>query len=178
MNGDVGARLAWPDDAPVLGALQLAAWRHDYADTLGPALVGLTADDLARPWASVLARPADARARVLVATEGPDLRGYALLHPAQDADADPVADGELGELVVSPDHRGAGHGSRLLQAAADTLLADGFTRATWWIPSTADDVRAFALGAGWAADGAFRELEGPGGARLRQVRLHTALVGS
>ena len=47
--------------------------------------------------------------------------------PAADPDRDPVADAELRELTVDPDERGKGHGSRLLQAAADTMTADRFS---------------------------------------------------
>ena len=89
---------------------------------------------------------------------------------------DQIADGEVGELVVDPDHRGAGHGSRLVQAAMDTLRADSFSRAVWWLASTDDDLRGFVTGTGWAPDGAHRELEDESGRTVRQVRLHTALV--
>ena len=95
-----------------------------------------------------------------------------------DPDCDPVADGEIQELTVDPDEHGRGHGSRLLQAAVDTLRSDRFTRAVLWAISTDDSLRGFLTGAGWAADGAHRELDldGEGTVRVREVRLHTALV--
>jgi GNAT superfamily N-acetyltransferase len=82
------------------------------------------------------------------------------------------------DLTVDPVKRGAGHGSRLLQAAADTLVADRFTRAVTWLPARADGVRGFRSGAGWAPDGAHRTLDllGDGSTTVKQVRLHTALV--
>ncbi|MEJ7755041.1 MAG: hypothetical protein WKF83_00760 [Nocardioidaceae bacterium] len=72
----------------------------------------------------------------------------------------------------------AGHGSRLLQACADTMRADQFTRAVWWLPTTGDALREFVTGTGWSADGAHRELDlhGDGRVRLKQVRLHSALT--
>jgi ribosomal protein S18 acetylase RimI-like enzyme len=115
---------------------------------------------------------------VLVALERNRVCGFAITGPATDPDGDPVTDGELRELTIDPGERGKGHGSRLLQAAADTLSADRFTRAVTWVPANDDALRAFLTAAGWAADGAHRELEldDSGEVRMRQVRLHTALT--
>lgn len=174
-TADVSARLAWPDDASAIVRVQLAAWRassvvpDDEIDALDPA-------GLAERWASIVSSPQDARARVLVALERADVRGFALVHPSYDADSDQIADGEVGEFVVDPAHRRAGHGSRLLQAAVDTLEADSFTRARWWITSTDDILRMFVAESGWEPDGAHRELEAATGATVKQVRLHTSLV--
>jgi ribosomal protein S18 acetylase RimI-like enzyme len=174
----VSVRVAWADDALAIAAVQVRAWRLEYAGVLPDGLLAeLDPDRLASAWAESLARPADARNRVLVALERDAVRGYALTTPSADPDSDPVADGELGELTVDPDHRGRGHGSRLVQAAVDTLRADRFARAVVWLASTDDARRAFLAGAGWAPDGAHRELDlnGDGAVRVRQVRLHTAL---
>ena len=59
----------------------------------------------------------------------------------EDPDADPAMHGELGEFVIDPVSRGHGHGSRLLNAVVDTLLADGCRIARVWIRS-ADDGRS------------------------------------
>ncbi|WP_457206930.1 N-acetyltransferase family protein, partial [Nocardioides sp. P5_C9_2] len=101
----------------------------------------------------------------------------ALTGPADDPDCDPVADGTVAEMTVDPDERGKGHGSRLLQAAVDTLVADRFTRAVSWLMAGDDDQRRFLTEAGWAADGAHRELDldGSGETTVRQVRLHAAI---
>jgi len=73
-----------------------------------------------------------------------------------------------------------GHGSRLTQACADTLRADRFTTAVTWLTSEDDVRRAFLTQAGWATDGAHRELDlhGDGSVRVKQVRLHTDLGGA
>lgn len=176
MNADVSVRLAWPDDARAIAEVQLRTWRHEYAEVLGDALDSLDAEDVAERWRTSVTAPRDARMRVLVALERATVRGFCVVHPCFDPDADQIADGEVGELVIDPDHRGAGHGSRLVQAAMDTLRADSFTRAVWWLATTDDDLRAFVTGTGWAADGAHRELEDESGRTVRQVRLHTALV--
>jgi GNAT superfamily N-acetyltransferase len=114
---------------------------------------------------------------VLVALERNAIRGFAVTSPSTDPDADQVADGEVVELTVDPDHTRQGHGSRLVQACADTLRADKFTRAVMWLTSTDDVRRRFLTEAGWAPDGAHRELDlhGDGSVRVKQVRMHTDL---
>lgn len=171
-------RVAWADDAEAIARVQAASWRTSY-DGLLPAedLAGLDVGAMARTWRSSLVSPPDARNRVLVALDRARLTGYAVVGPAGDPDLDPIADGELVELAVDPADRGQGHGSRLQQAVADTLLADGFTRALTWVGASDDALRAFLAGSGWAPDGAHRELDlyGDGRVTRREVRLHTAL---
>jgi len=55
------------------------------------------------------------------------------------------------------------------------MRADRFTRALVWLNSDDDARRAFLTDAGWAPDGAHRELDltGDGTVRVKQVRLHT-----
>lgn len=176
-TSDVSVRVAWADDAPAIATVQAAAWREQYADLLPEAAMP-TAAELEPAWRESLQRPKDARNRLLVALERNTVRGFAITTPAGDPDRDPGADGQIHELTVDPAHRGAGHGSRLLQAAVDTLVADGFQRAVTWTIATDDRLRTFLTEAGWAADGAHRELDldGSGSIRIKQVRLHTALV--
>ena len=173
---DVSVRVAWADDAAGIAAVQVSAWREEYAGVLPPEVVdSFDAEQFAAAWHQAVSRPVDARNRVLVALERTQVRGFAVTTPSPDPDADPVADGELGDLVVHPDHRRAGHGSRLLHAAVDTLRADRFTRATTWLRADDDVRRRFLTEAGWAPDGAHRELDlhGDGSVRVKQVRLHT-----
>jgi ribosomal protein S18 acetylase RimI-like enzyme len=171
-------RVGWADDAAGIAEVQVRAWRKEYADLLPAEVVGsLDTDEFAQAWRTSLGSPRDARNRVLVALERNTVRGFALTGPAADPDLDPIAVGEVSELTVDPDHARHGHGSRLVQACADTLRADRFDTAVVWL-STGDDVRrAFLTGAGWAADGAHRELDlhGEGTVRVKQVRLHTDL---
>jgi len=97
--------------------------------------------------------------------------------PGQDDDADQSVDGAIEVFVVDPAAQHRGHGSRLLNACADTLRADGFDRARCWVNASDDALRRFLIAAGWAADGATREI-GPEdeSVRLKQVRLHTNLA--
>ena len=64
-----------------------------------------------------------------------------------------------------------------MNACADTLRADGFGRASWWAAATDDALRGFLTAAGWAADGASREIGlDDGSVRVKQVRLQTDLA--
>ncbi|MDN4160678.1 GNAT family N-acetyltransferase [Nocardioides abyssi] len=179
-TADVSVRVAWADDAAAIAALQLRTWPETYAAVLPPESFPTgpeAVEQAAAAWHASLTRPADARHRALVALEHNRVVGFAVVGPAGDPDCDPVADAELAELTVDPAERGRGHGSRLLQAAADTMRADHFGRAVLWAVATDDALRAFLTSAGWAADGAHRELDldGSGTTTVKQVRLHTRL---
>ncbi len=183
---DRSVRMAWVADAAAMGRAQARAWGADCRGLLpATTLEALREDDLAAGWADALRRPPTATHRALVALEGNTVVGFAAVAPCGDPDADPLRDGEVTVLVLDPDARGRGHGSRLLAAVADTGRADGFSRLTMWLVAQDDDLRSFLESAGWAADGAHREMildsdtdsdtgtadEPP----VRQVRLHTAL---
>lgn len=166
-------RLALSNEAGRVAVLQRRSWERQGA----AGAVALASVDLATmtgEWTSAITRPPLAACRVLVAVDAGGPVGFATTQPGTDADAEPGVDGEVGEFVVDLPAAGRGHGSRLLNACVDTLRADGFTRATCWLGSEDDQLRGFLASAGWAADGAHRELGTEDGAtRLRQVRLHT-----
>lgn len=175
-GADVSVRVAWADDAPAIAAVQLTAWRETWGGVVPAEALPSSVEQLVPGWRQALTSPGDARNRVLVALDRNRVVGFALTSPASDPDCDPVADGELSELTVDPAERSQGHGSRLLQAAVDTLRADRFVRAVAWVASTDDSVRRFLTEAGWGADTAHRELAlDDERARVKQVRLHTAL---
>lgn len=176
-SADVSVRIAWADDAPAIAEVQLRTWRTTYADLLPTDALPDDVEGAAVAWRTALSRPGDARNRVLVALERNRVVGFAITSPATDPDCDPIVDGEVSELTVDPAERGRGHGSRLVQAAADTLVADHFSRAVLWAAASDDGLRGFLGEAGWAADGAHRELavDESGTATVKQVRLHTAL---
>ncbi|WP_067438285.1 GNAT family N-acetyltransferase [Nocardioides jensenii] len=177
-TADVSVRVAWGDDAAGIAGVQVRAWRSAYADLLPTdVLEAFTPEAVTTAWAESLAKPKDARNRVLVALERNRITGFAVTSPAADPDCDPIADGEVAEFAVDPDELGKGHGSRLIQACADTLRADRFSRAVSWVNASDDAHRAFFESAGWAPDTAHRELDlrGDGSVTVKQVRLHTAL---
>ncbi|MGI8699966.1 MAG: GNAT family N-acetyltransferase [Nocardioidaceae bacterium] len=175
-TADVSVRVAWRADAAAMAALQVACWRETYAALLpAEVLDSLPTEEFTAHWERSIVKPKEARQRVLVALDRATVRGFTTTAPSADADADPGQVAEVGELVVDPSARGAGHGSRLLHAAVDTMRSDRFTRATTWVASTNDDVRRFLTAQGWSPDGAYRELdlEGDGAVTVHQVRLHT-----
>ena len=177
-SADVSVRVAWADDAEAIAGVQVRAWPVLYDGVLPAEVLPTDVPSVAAQWRQALARPADARHRVLVALERNRVVGFALTSPASDPDCDPVTDGELAEVTLDPAERSRGHGSRLLQAAVDTLAADRFTRAVTWVNAGDDTLRGFLTEAGWAADTAHRELDldGTGTTTVKQVRLHTAIA--
>ncbi|MBC9224783.1 GNAT family N-acetyltransferase [Aeromicrobium sp. 636] len=176
MNADVSVRLAWPDDGARIAAVQRAHWLRSYGDLVDPAeLEALDETVMTARWTQLISAPRDARMRTLVALERATLRGFALVHPCHDPDADQVRDAEIGEFVVDADHRSLGHGSRLLHACVDTVRADSFERAVWWVSPTDDELRAWLKESGWEPDGAHREFAGANGP-VKQIRLHTTLT--
>lgn len=172
-------RLALPREALDLAAIQRRVWDSErgHPELRAAAeelLAAVDLDQMAQVWEQAIQRPQLAAQRVLVALDQSQrVVGFAVTAPSEDPDAEPGQDGLVVEMVVDPQARRQGHGSRLLNAVADTLRADGFSRATWWLRSADDGLRSFLDGAGWAPDGAHREIGSDSGVRLKQVRLHT-----
>jgi GNAT superfamily N-acetyltransferase len=171
--------LALPAEAAAIAAVQRRSWTQLYPGPVAARLldeVGL--DAMAASWEAAIVRPPLATLRVLVAVDSGDGRhrvvGFAAVGPSDDPDANPAEDALVAEFAIDPLAQRAGHGSRLLQACVDTLRADGFARATWWVRAGDDPLRAFLTGAGWAADGAHTEVgTDDEAARVKLVRLHT-----
>jgi GNAT superfamily N-acetyltransferase len=173
---DVSVRPARPTDARLIADLQLAIWRTDYAELLPRgALEALSAIEAAEQWAAAAAQPPTRAHAVLVALEGNEVVGFAATAPSPDPDLDEGTAGELLILLVTADHRGSGHGSRLMEAAVSGLRDAGRRRATAWLLEGDVVLRQFLEGAGWALDSAVRELDA--GDPIKQVRLQTDLSG-
>ncbi len=170
-------RLALPAEAAHIAALQRRGWTQSLPEAV--AAEALAAVDLAAmtaSWEAAILRPPLAQFRVLVALGDQRVVGFAAIGPADDPDAEAGTDALVAEFVIDPAAQRSGHGSRLLNAAVDTLRADGFTRATWWVRASDDVLRAFLVDAGWAADGAHTEVAvTEAGPRLKLLRLHTAI---
>lgn len=170
-------RLALPAEARQIAALQRRSWSEASGDVERSLLAGLDLEAMAEAWHHAITRPPEARFRVLVAVADRQVVGLATTLPSQDPDADPGTDGTIDELVVDPTARRRGHGSRLLNACIDTLRADGFVRVRHWLRADDDLLRAFLTDAGWAADGAHREIGSEDDLiRVKQIRLHTAIA--
>lgn len=172
---DVAVRPARPEDAPAVADVQTRTWRTAYRDVLPPAvLAGLDTDALSAGWREAVTSPPSPRHRLLVAVAGGDVVGLAASGPATDPDGRHATDAELLLLLVDPAVGRAGHGSRLLAATVDLLRSDGVDRVVSWVPEADGATQRFLTSAGWAPDGATRELDTGAGA-LVQVRLHCAV---
>jgi GNAT superfamily N-acetyltransferase len=169
-------RLAWPKEAAEIAALQRRAWAthlpSDLAETL---LAEVSQSEMTQAWLTAITRPPQASYRVLVAVEDGRVVGFASTMPSPDEDSEPGVDGQIEEFVIDPPAQQRGHGSRLLNACADTLRSDGFQRGNCWVGEDDGLIRFLAV-AGWAPDGAEREIGTDDEVlRLHQVRLHTEL---
>ncbi len=170
-------RLAWPAEAAAIAALQRRAWAAQLPADLAHALLASVSElEMTEAWQQAITRPPKATYRVLVAVESGRVVGFASTMPSPDEDSDPAVDGQIEEFVIDPAAQQRGHGSRLLNACADTLRSDGFRRSYCWVGEN-DVLIRFLADAGWAPDGAEREIgTDDGSVRLRQVRLHTDLA--
>jgi GNAT superfamily N-acetyltransferase len=176
----VGVRQAYPGDVSALADIQVRAWREGYGEILpARALAELTGPEAValwrERWAEAVSAPPSPRHRLLVAVAEGMITGFAAHAPAGDPDQDPATTGELLTLLVDPDRRRAGHGSRLLAATADHLRDDGCTTAVAWVFAADDVLRAFLTSAGWAPDGAHSKGD-LAGEPVSMVRLHTGLA--
>ncbi|MFC7329563.1 GNAT family N-acetyltransferase [Marinactinospora rubrisoli] len=171
-------RSARGEDVETVVAIQVAAWRELYGELLPePVLAELSGDEararFREQWQSSIERPPTSRHRLLVATDDRAVVGFVAIGPAEDPDRWPGTDAEIYALHVHADHVRRGHGSRLLNAAVDHLVEDGFRTVHVWTPEADNPLRAFAEAAGWRPDGARREIDL--GRRIPMVRLHAAI---
>lgn len=145
---DVSVRPAVPGDEDAVTAVQVHAWGSTHDATLGRAVLDqLDTDVMRERWKAAIETAPGPGFAVLVAMDGPRLVGFAA-----------VAPGQLMSLEVDPDHRRAGHGSRLLAAAVDRLRADGAAEVTTWVLEN-DTARERFLGdCGLGPDGTERTL--------------------
>jgi GNAT superfamily N-acetyltransferase len=154
-------RPARASDAGAVAAVQARAWRRAYPGVIpAGALDRLDPQQLEPHWRRAVTDPPSQRHAVFVACSGAAVVGFAAVAPSTDPDADPVADAELVALEVDPAHQRAGHGSRLLAAAAQRLRETGFTALRVWCPEPDGARRAFLDSAGLRPDGARRVLGG------------------
>ena len=202
MSAQDFVRAARASDAAALARVQVECWRRGYKGIIpDPVLAELTSDEAGAQWrerwAEAITKPPTSRHRVLVAVAEPEpvdapgapdaareesgpagrpprvIAGFASAGPASDPDRWPATDGEVYELRVAPGFTGRGHASRLLNAVADTLAEDRFTRVSAWVLEADEALRSFLQSTGWAPDGARSELDM--GVRVPILRLHASL---
>ena len=157
-------RVAHLTDAFSIAAISHRAWT---ARNL-PALPLPSLGDMESQWRSSIASPPSTRHRVLVALSNGVVVGFACLIPISES-----VD-EVSELLIDPDLVRRGHGSRLLNAIADTSESE-VTGLSMWSDLTALDT--FLQSAGWGKSDRTRTLESPD-LTLTQHRWVTSLRDS
>ncbi len=171
---DVSVRPARPADAAAIADVQVRTWRSAYDGILPrAALDALTLADARQRWETAVSEPPSPRHHVVVAMEADRVVGLAAFGPAEDPEPDPRTTAEIYTLLVDPVANRRGHGSRLLAAAVDGLRGGGFRTAVVWLFEADGGCHAFYESAGWALDGASRDLDM--GQLVHQLRLHTDL---
>ena len=169
---DASVRIARETDAPAVGLVQAVVWREAY-DGVVPAdvLEAFEPQAFASAWRQSLTSPPQGVYRLLAACAGDQVVGFASIGPSQDPDAD-AATGEVSSLAVHPQARRSGHGSRLVNAAVDTLRGAGADTVHAWVLATDEQTRAFLVASGLHPDGPFRDpVVSPAGETAREVRL-------
>ena len=147
-TADVSARPAVPGDETAIAQIQIAAWRG----WMGAAVDDLPSQDIHDQWAAAISQAPSRKHRVFVATDGPHVVGFAALAPT-----------EIVALEVAPEHRRAGHGSRLLAACVDTLRMANAEEVRAWALEGDAAREAFLADAGLGIGGVRRVLAGPDG---------------
>jgi len=166
------ARIARPNDASAVGLVQAAVWRAAYGAVLPQEVIDrFDASSFAGVWRDSLTTPPSPRHVLLVSCTGEQVVGFAAVGPSIDRDAAETS-GEVLALGVHPNARRSGHGSRLLNAAVDTLRDKGFSSMCVWLLARDEDTRVFLTAAGLSPDGAYRDRVIDDGRTLaREVRL-------
>ena len=169
---DASVRRATVSDAPAVGLVQAEVFTRAYAGRVPPEVVAAFEPvAFTRAWRDGLSNPPAGAHALFVALAGAQVVGFVAVGPAQDPDA-PADRAEVTVLGVHPAGRRQGHGSRLLNAAADHVLSLGAGSMSAWVLVDDEATRAFLRSAGLEPDGAHRDRVVSGtGDTLREVRL-------
>lgn len=173
-------RPALPGDEQGVALVHVDAWRVAYrgliADEVLAALNVTVWTGRWRAWleASSAGMPTDhdpdVTHRMLVATLGDRVVGWATYGPARDATTS--SDHELAGLYVHPDSWSHGVGHKLLGAVESDLLSLEATEAYLWVLDGNERAIGFYERLGWTSDGTEKLGDAGGGRQLRELR-HT-----
>lgn len=164
-------------DAPALAAVHVASWQWAYRGVVPDEyLDGLDVDRWRARWDRSLAAADPPRQVTLLAERAPEPPvGFIDLVPSRDDAAD-AGVGEVTSLYVEPHSWGVGVGHALLCAGVDVLREAGYRVATLWVLRDNGRARRFYERAGWARDGAAKDIV-VGGSPMSEVRYRRALTG-
>ena len=165
-------RLAIPDDAGPVAAVDVASWQSAYRSLMPDEyLNGLSIEQRAADWQRrLLGVDAQRGRRIYVADDDGDIIGFVRLGPDPD---EPTA-GFIFLLCVLPANWRSGVGNALM-ATADADLRDmGFTRAGLGVLEANHRARRFYERLGWHSDGS-RQMQGYGGREMAVLRYTRSL---
>lgn len=164
VTGREPVRRATASDTAAFCAVRQRAWKAAYAGLM-PQRV-LDEMDLGATYASwwpFLRLPPTRRHSALVAGRQGTVVGLAVSGPSRDADLNHTYAGELTLLYLDPLATGLGLGKRLLHAATDAMLENGFEDLRLWVLQGNTRARSFYERNGWWHDGTTKTVEQPGG---------------
>lgn len=163
-------RTARTEDLPAIGAVQAQVWRDAFGELVEPqTLAEFTPDAFEAAWRTSLPAPPSPVHRLLVATELDDVVGFVAVGPTEE-----TGDGEILAGGVSPERRGHGHGSRLLNAAMDTLAANDIHHVRVRVVERNTPLVRFLAVAGFVASGGYADrVVTSTGDTVREIELHT-----
>lgn len=169
---DASVRTARPDDVTAVGQVQAAVWRAAYDGIVeADALEQFLPENFAGAWQQSLSTPPSPVHRLLVATELDDVVGFVAIGPAEEPGS-----GEILAGGVDPERRHRGHGSRLLNAAIDTLAVNDITHVRTRILEGDTLLVRFLAEAGFSLSGAYADrVVTSDGDSVREIELETGL---
>jgi GNAT superfamily N-acetyltransferase len=165
-------RLATPDDAEQIAAVDGASWQAAYRGLMADAyLDALSVEERAADWRRrLLGRDAERGRFTLVADHGGAVLGFVRLGP----DPDDAAAGFVFLLYVLPRRWRGGVGTALMAAAEAALRDGGFASAALGVLEANERARRFYERRGWRSDGS-RRSDDYGGRELTALRYTRSL---
>jgi len=154
--------------------VHVRAWQAAYAGLLpDDALAGLSIEERAERWRTLLREPAPGLRVWIGEEEGGRIVGFSSTGPSRDPTAS-AGTAEVFTIYLEPAVVGTGRGRTLFAHAVGDLRSGGSTSAELWGLSTNDRARRFYERAGWHTDGEER-IESMYGMELRETRYRIEL---
>jgi GNAT superfamily N-acetyltransferase len=139
-------RMAIATDAFSIAAIAHRCWSARQLTGVSLPAIGV----MEEAWSSAISSPPTKRHRVLVALSNGAVVGFAAIVPLSES-----VD-EISEFLIDPDLTRRGHGSRLINAAADTSPSEVVGLSIW---SDLEALNTFLASAGWGQSDRIRTLE-------------------
>lgn len=171
---DASVRTARADDLAAVGAVQAAVWTAAFGELVEPATVAaFDPTGFEAAWRQSLQDPPSPVHRLLVATEAEDVVGFVAIGPTDEAGS-----GEILAGGVDPMRRGRGHGSRLLNAAIDTLAVNDIEHVRTRVVERDTKLVQFLAQAGFVPSGGYADrIVTSDGKAVREIEMHTVIGG-